>query len=80
MHYMDMNKTYGRLDGIRGPRSCLSRPTSATTWNQTLGCLTVIYRVPCARVVSGVAKQGGGDSSIIDPFSSSDSREIFLGF
>ena len=44
------------------------------------GYLTVVSRVPCARVVCCVARQEGVNSSIIDPFSSNDSREVFLGF
>ena len=31
---MNMNEAYRCLDGIRGPRVCLSRPTSASTWHQ----------------------------------------------
>ena len=45
----------------------------------SLGCVTVISRVPCARDVPNVASQEGEDSSVIDPFSSNDSREVFLG-
>ena len=44
------------------------------------GYLTVISRVPCARVVLCVAGLEGEDSSIIDPFSFNDSREVVLGF
>ena len=34
MHDMNMNEAYRCLDGIRGPRSCLSRLTSTPTWHQ----------------------------------------------
>ena len=34
MHYMDMNEAYRCFDGIRGPGSCLSRPTSTPTRHQ----------------------------------------------
>ena len=45
-----------------------------------LGYLTLISRVPCAGVVCYVARLEGEDSSIIDPFSSNNSVEAFLGF
>ena len=44
-----------------------------------LSYLTVVSRVPCARVVCFVARLEGEDSSIVDPFSSNDSTEIFVG-
>ena len=44
------------------------------------GYLTVVSMVPCARLVSCVARHKEKDSSIIYLFSSNDSREIFLGF
>ena len=44
------------------------------------GYLTVISRVPCARVLCCAARLDGTDCSIIDPFSSNNSREVFLGF
>ena len=34
MHYTDISEAYKCLDSIRGPRSCLSRPTSTPTWHQ----------------------------------------------
>ena len=34
MHYMDINEAYSCFDGIRGPGSCLSRPTTTQTWHQ----------------------------------------------
>ena len=42
-----------------------------------LGYSTVVSRVPCARVLRCVTRYEGGDSSIIDYFSSIDSREVF---
>ena len=42
--------------------------------------LTLINRVPCARVVRCVARLDREDSFVIDLFSSNDSREVFLGF
>ena len=45
-----------------------------------LGYLTVVSRVPCARVVCCAARLERVDSSIVDSFSSNDSREVFLGF
>ena len=44
-----------------------------------LGYFTVVIGVPCARVIRCVARYEGGDSSIIDLFSSNDSKEVFLG-
>ena len=44
------------------------------------GYFTMVSRVPCARVVCCAARLEREDSSIIDPFSSSDSKEVFLGF
>jgi len=44
------------------------------------GCLTVVSRVPRARVVCCAARLDGKDCSIIDPFSSNGSRDVFLGF
>ena len=45
-----------------------------------LGYLTVVSRVPCARIVCCAARLEGEDCSIIDLYSSNDSREVFLGF
>ena len=45
-----------------------------------LGYLTVVSRVPCARVLRCVTRYEGGDSSIIDYFSSIDNREVISGF
>ena len=42
MHHMDMNEAYGCLGGIRGPGSCLSRPTSTPAWHQ-------IWLVDCGK-------------------------------
>ena len=44
------------------------------------GYLTVVSRVPFARVLCSAARLDGSDCSIIDPFSSNNSREVFLGF
>ena len=44
------------------------------------GHLTVVSRVPCARILCCAVRLEGEDCSIIDPFSSIDSREVFLGF
>ena len=41
-----------------------------------LGYSNVVSRIPCARVVSHVARLEGEDCSIIDPYSSNDSREV----
>ena len=43
------------------------------------GYLTLVSRVPCARIVCGATRLEGEDYSIIDPFSSNYSREVFLG-
>ena len=45
-----------------------------------LGYLTVVSRVPCARVLCCAVRLEGKDCSVIDPFSSNYSREYFLGF
>ena len=45
-----------------------------------LGCLAVISRVPCARVICCMARQEGEDSFVIDHFSSNYSSKVFLGF
>ena len=68
------------LDGIGGPRSCLSTPTSTLTWHQIRLFLTVASRAPCARIIRCAARLEGEDCSRIDPFWSSDSRETPLGF
>ena len=44
------------------------------------GYLTVVSRVPFARVLCCSARLEWKDCSIIDPFSSNDSRKVFLGF
>ena len=44
------------------------------------GYLTVVSRLLCARVICCVARHEEGESSLIDSFSSNDSREVFLGF
>ena len=44
------------------------------------GVLTVVSRVPCARVLHCVTSQKAEDSFINDPFSSNNSREVFSGF
>ena len=44
------------------------------------GNLTVVSRVACTRVLCFAARLEGEDCSIIDPFSSNDSREVFLEF
>ena len=44
------------------------------------GYLTVVSRVPCARVVCCAARWEGEYGSIIDPFSSTDSKEVFIDF
>ena len=75
MHDMNMNEAYRCLDGVHGPRSCLSRLISTPTWHQ-IG-LAVISRIPSARVECSVARQQGEDSSINDPFSSNNSRGVF---
>ena len=77
MHYMDMNEAYRRLDGIRGPGSCLSMPTSTPTRHQ-IGLFDCGSRVPGARVLYCAARLEGGNYSIIDPFSSNDSKIVFL--
>ena len=79
MHYMDMNEAYRCLDGVRGQGSCLSRPTSTTTWHQ-ISYPTMVSRVPCARVLCCAARLEGEDCSKIDSFLFNDSREVFLGF
>ena len=43
-----------------------------------LGYLTVVSRVPCERVICCAARIEGEDCSITDPFSSNDSRSVFL--
>ena len=45
-----------------------------------LGYLTVVSRVPCARVLGCAARLDGEDCSIVDSFLSNDRREVFLGF
>ena len=45
-----------------------------------LGYLTVVSRVPCARIVRCLTRYEGRDSSIIDYFSSIDNREVISGF
>ena len=45
-----------------------------------LGTLTVVSKVPCAKIVFCEDRHEGLDSSIIDLFSSKDSGEVFLGF
>ena len=42
--------------------------------------LTVVSRVPCARVVRCVTLLEGEDSSMNDPISSNDNREVLFGF
>ena len=42
--------------------------------------LTMVSRVPCARVLCSAVRLDGDDCSIIDPFPSNDAREVFLGF
>ena len=44
------------------------------------GYSTVVSKVPCARVLCCATRLEGDGSSIIDLFSSNDSREVFLGF
>ena len=44
------------------------------------GHLTVVGRVPYARVVRCAARFEGEDCSIIHSFQSNGSREVFLGF
>ena len=41
------------------------------------GYLTVVSRVPCARVLYCVARQEAGDSSINDVSLTNDRREVF---
>ena len=45
-----------------------------------LGYSTVVSRVPCVWVSCCAARLEGEDCSIIAPYSSNDSREVFLGF
>ena len=44
------------------------------------GYLTMVSRVPCARVLCCVTRYEGGDNSTFDYFLSIDSREVFSGF
>ena len=44
------------------------------------GYLTVVSRVPCARVLCCAARLEGRDCSVIDPFSPNNSTKVFLGF
>ena len=46
-------------------------PDLATYW-------TAVSRVPCARFLCCVARLEGSDCSKIDPYSSNDSREVFV--
>ena len=67
MHYMDINEAYGCLDGIRGPRDAFP-DQHLLQLGIRLGYLTVVSRVPCARVVCCAARLMGEDSSTIDSF------------
>ena len=75
-----MNKAYRFLDGIRWPGSYLCKPISTLIWHQIGSFDRDISRVPCARILCCAVRLEGEDCSIIDPFSSIDSREVFLGF
>ena len=44
------------------------------------GYLTMVSRVPCARVLRCATLLEGEDSSITDPISPNDSREVLFDF
>ena len=79
MYYVDIEEAQGCWDGIHEPRSCLSLSTSASTWHQ-IGHLTVVSRVPCARILHCVTRYEGIDSFTYDYFLSIDSGEVFSSF
>ena len=46
----------------------------------SFGYSAVVSRVPCARVLCYAPRLEGQGCSIIDPYSSNDSRKVFSGF
>ena len=80
MHYTDTNEAYQCLDDTVDQYHAFPDQHLLQLGSRFLGYLTVLSRVPCARVVRCVAREMVGCIPITDSFMSNDSREVFLSF
>jgi len=80
MHYIDMNEANGCVWMVSVDQDLVFPDQHLLELGIRSGYLTLISRVPCARVLCCLTRYEVGDSPIIDHFSSIDSREVISGF